>query len=93
MINEPTYGLTAGKGTDNVALAAALEHVRRRVCCYSMGHVRCDCKYGVSIEDLPPGAGDKLNYDYGSEQTGCPELREVIYRLLHGDGYANTRKS
>lgn len=86
MINEPAYGLTAGRGTDKVALAAALEYVRRRICGYSirLQDVRCDCKYGLSIEKVQ--SGDEI--DYGSEQTGCPELREVIYQLLHGDDIA-----
>jgi hypothetical protein len=35
---------------------------------------RCDCKYGL-VDAKYPGAG--------SEQTGCPELRELINRLLH----------
>ena len=81
MINEPNYGLTAGRGTDKVALAAALEYVRRKVCCYNLSierDVHCDCKYGLSIED-----GERRSVS--SEQTGCPELREVIYLLLHGD--------
>lgn len=81
MINEPDYGWTPHKNTDKVDLAAALEYVRRTICCYSLDierDVRCDCKYGLSIED-----GERRGV--GSEQTGCPELREVIYLLLHGN--------
>lgn len=40
---EPDYGFTM---IDRVALAAALEAVRRRVCAYG-GYGRCDCKYGA----------------------------------------------
>ena len=35
----------------------------RKACCGYMGDTYCDCKYGAS------GSG---------EQTGCPELREMI---------------
>jgi len=72
---EPAYGFCATDKHTNEELAAALEYVRRRICVYNFTEatdVRCDCKYGAV-----PG-------QYGnSEKTGCPELREVIYRLLY----------
>lgn len=75
---EPSYGFCGMAETDAVRLAEALEVVRRRICAYNLGFnnadVRCDCKYGVSVED---------DARLGSEQTGCPELREIINRLLH----------
>lgn len=75
---EPSYGFCAGRGTSNIALAEALEAARRRVCAYNWppyeSDVRCDCKYGSSVKEKT---------SYGSESTGCPELREMIYRLLH----------
>lgn len=82
MENEPSYGFLHGT---NEELAQALEAVRRRICCYNMGQkpsrdVRCDCKYGLSIDKLVSGEED---YPLGGEQTGCPELRAVIYKLLH----------
>lgn len=75
---EPSYGFCAFNTNDNVKLAEALEVVRRRVCAYNMGlrdgDVHCDCKYGATVNEkqFP-----------GSESTGCPELREIINRLLH----------
>ena len=57
---------------DPTALASALEAIRRRVCAYGGGHPTCDCKYGLAVGVKP-----------GSEQTGCPELRAVIFGLLH----------
>jgi hypothetical protein len=75
---EPSYGFCGMRETDRIALAEALELVRRRVCAYNMGihdgDVRCDCKYGASIKEKT---------SMGSERTGCPELREIINRLLH----------
>ncbi len=68
-------------------LLAAIKVARKRACCY-MGDT-CDCKYGASDPD---------NYDpltYSGEQTGCPELREVIW-LLHcmtEDQYADIVKT
>ncbi len=44
---------------------AALKLARKAVCCYSCD-TYCDCKYGAT------GIG---------EQTGCPEIRELIYEL------------
>lgn len=81
MINEPSYGFL---NTDRIELAKALEAVRRRICAYNMGldpsrDVRCDCKYGLSIDKIIAGEYQS------SEQTGCPELRSVIYLLLHGE--------
>lgn len=62
--------------TSRQELAATLEAVRRTVCAY-MGD-RCDCKYG-----LKPGDTRFEYVQASSEQTGCPELAEVIDRLLH----------
>jgi hypothetical protein len=75
---EPGYGFCAANRTEREALAKALELVRRRICAYSWGierDERCDCKYGADVTNPPQGIG--------SEATGCPELREVIHRLLH----------
>lgn len=75
---EPEPGFCALNENSNEELAAALEVVRRKICAYNMGtrdeDVRCDCKYGATPEEARWA---------GSENTGCPELREVIYRLLH----------
>ena len=85
---EPSYGFCAGNETDRVALAMTLEALRRQVCCYGGGN-RCDCKYGLRVErgavlkDFGiEGTGVHMS---NSEQTGCPELRELIHRLLHRD--------
>jgi hypothetical protein len=67
---EPSYGFCGEAATDRVELAHSLEAVRRRVCAY-MGDT-CDCKYGLTTEARA-----------SSEHTGCPELRELIHRLLH----------
>lgn len=85
MINEPAYGFLHTQ--DKEALAKALEAVRRRICAYNMGMSmdedrRCDCKYGLDIDKLVSG---EVKYSIGSEQTGCPELRTVIYMLLHSE--------
>lgn len=45
-----------------------LERVRRGLCCY-MGPT-CDCKYGFPSDRAA-----------GTEQTGCPELRDAIALL------------
>lgn len=68
---EPTYGFCGMKTTDNEVLAKALESIRQRVCLYGGG--RCDCKYGrdATAERQP------------SEASGCPEMIEVINRLMH----------
>lgn len=83
MINEPGYGFLR---TDKEALAQALEAVRRVVCQYNMidfgQDVLCDCKYGLSIDKIVSG---EVKFSYSSEQTGCPELRSVIYMLLHSE--------
>ena len=75
---EPSYGFTGMNKTELVKLAEALELARRRVCAYNPppydSDRRCDCKYGASVKE---------NQSMGSEQTGCPELRETINRLLH----------
>jgi hypothetical protein len=81
---EPSYGFCGVSTKANAKLAEALEAlealeaVRRRVCAYNMGlrneDVRCDCKYGIDLT---------TKRTMGSEQTGCPELRELINRLLH----------
>jgi hypothetical protein len=50
-------------------LIQAMELTRRfRVCAY-MGET-CDCKYGIKGDEKP-----------GDEQTGCPEMRDVIALL------------
>jgi hypothetical protein len=56
---------------DKNLLIKALKGVRRNVCCYSSENF-CDCKYGLD---------DKEMIEFGSETTGCPELRTVIYFL------------
>lgn len=60
---------------DRLALASALEQVRRRVCAYGAFGTQefCDCKYGLSADNPQPRR---------SEATGCPELRVVIHQLL-----------
>ncbi len=68
---EPAYGFSK---TDPVALAHALEAVRRRTCVYGPDAVTCDCKYGLTT-----AAAERL----GSERSGCPELRSTIRLLLH----------
>lgn len=62
-----------------VALAAAMEVVRRRICQYSDGtrDVRCDCKFGLGAQ-LTEGASISRH----GERTGCPELRVAITALL-----------
>lgn len=99
---EPAYGFCAFNETDRVALAMALEALRRQVCAYGGGN-RCDCKYGMmpdiyairqefglsrgeeSFEPVPLGRDFYRGVVAGSEQTGCPELKELIHRLLHRD--------
>lgn len=85
MENEPRYGfLHANRET----LAQALEVVRRQVCCYNPAAYTgdysqdplCDCKYGANIDEIV-AEGKR----YVGERTGCPELRSVIYMLLHGE--------
>jgi hypothetical protein len=82
MLNEPAYGFCQINSHSNEELAQALELVRRQICAYgggNRGSGSCDCKYGASIDTA---TARRLEY-YGGEQTGCPELREVIQRLLH----------
>ena len=45
-----------------------LESARRHICVYNRDP--CDCKYGRISISSPSG-----------EQTGCPELRDLIHRL------------
>lgn len=81
---EATYGFCAMNTSSNEHLAATLEAIRRTVCAYGGGDY-CDCKYGLQA------AGETGRYaTYNdrterllSEQTGCPELRELIHRLLY----------
>lgn len=53
----------------------AVHLVRRKMCCYDglrrqkEPHM-CDCKYGVNLEEQ---CLELTNY--GTEKTGCPELR------------------
>ena len=96
---EPSYGFCAYNETDAIALAMALESVRRGICAYGGGN-RCDCKYGIrpergaeihefGISHPDKQAEGRMSFYRGvtgnSEQTGCPELREIIHRLLHRD--------
>lgn len=54
-------------------LIRAVRRLQRQVCTYDVFKTdqtakppnTCDCKYGVSLQP-------------GSEETGCPELREVL---------------
>lgn len=76
-------------------LIAALEAARRSVCAYGPEARTCDCKYGM----FPPAAdapfqGPKF---LGSEETGCPELRDLIRTLEReaeepGDSLPPTRR-
>lgn len=72
---EPSYGFCASNVSANEVLAETLEGLRRQVCAYGRGMngvSMCDCKYGRGVDSNP-----------FSEQTGCPELTELINRLLH----------
>lgn len=53
---------------ERLVIYALLEDTRRRICCYARDP--CDCKYGRNTREKP-----------GSEQTGCPELRDLISDL------------
>jgi hypothetical protein len=56
-------------------IIAGLEELRKVVCAYGPDAERCDCKFGV-----------KYPRKYaGSEQTGCPELRQAIEYLQGED--------
>ena len=56
-------------------LADKLNVLRISRCCYGASETgRCDCKYGYDF-NLP-----RPKYA-GSEQTGCPELREAVLEL------------
>lgn len=43
-----------------------LKFIRQKICTYA--GLICDCKYGIQDKN-------------GSEQTGCPEMRDVISLL------------
>jgi predicted RNase H-like nuclease (RuvC/YqgF family) len=94
---EPRYGNAPGsrKLTEDrrVQLAAVVEDARRKVCLNgkfahgscasdykSADENRCDCKYGRFIVYT-----GKTAIGMTTEMTGCPELRELVYHLLHGD--------
>lgn len=79
---EPSYGFSASNKTDNEVLAAALEAVRRKICVYGGGDY-CDCKYGIAATEPTGQFSSPRAEQHGSEQSGCPELREMINRLLH----------
>jgi hypothetical protein len=94
---EPLYGNVPGPRLTEphrIELAAVVEDARRKVCAYgrfshgascasdykSADETRCDCKYGrfkFYTQNEPK--------ERTSEMTGCPELRELVYHLLHGD--------
>ncbi len=84
---EPRYGFTDTNTTDNESLAAALESVRRRICVYG-GSRHCDCKYGAKPRE---GQLHAFGSYEPSEKNGCPELRELINRLLHRPDTFNAR--
>ena len=81
---ESNYGFTAMNVHSNEELAATLEQLRRQVCVYGGGDF-CDCKYGLKAEgttqDWMRARGERRKWH--GEQTGCPELRELIHRLLY----------
>jgi len=98
---EPAYGFCATNEHDRVALAMTLEALRRRVCSYGGGNrcdckygLRVDRgavvhEFGITPpEGTPTDRARSMRYSGtkgNSEQTGCPELREIIHRLLHRD--------
>lgn len=55
-------------------LIDALEEARKAVCAYGPLARTCDCKYGL----VPDNGYDWQPAMLGSEQTGCPELRDLI---------------
>lgn len=76
---EPEYGFAQA---DPIMLASALEVVRRQICGYGPAAVTCDCKFGIGRRvtgELAPNGSAHVS----SESTGCPELRSLIYFLLH----------
>lgn len=80
---EPSaYGFCAQVENDNESLASALEAIRRQVCAYG-GRGVCDCKFGIEAIPLPKNFLGGRTINLGSEKTGCPELREMIHRLLY----------
>lgn len=71
---------------DRLTILDAIKAARRRACCY-MGDT-CDCKYGAVEKDhMSP-------FQYPGEQTGCPELRDVIWILecMNDEQYADLYK-
>lgn len=64
---------------DRKSIIDALSVVREFVCAYSPSK-GCDCKVGLSSEIMPRCRDGGFDYSrfYGSEFTGCPELRAVI---------------
>ena len=84
---EPSYGFCAYNNTDNEVMANTLEAIRRRICAYG-GADTCDCKYGLRAEGTQADWITDRPVQWHSEQTGCPELREMIHRLLHRDDNA-----
>lgn len=63
--------------TNHPALLQTLEALGDNACCYGGGDWvtrRCDCKYGRWTEKHNP---------LTSEQTGCPELRQIHRVLAH----------
>jgi hypothetical protein len=83
---EPDYGFTARNTTDVTSLAAALEATRRRICAYGPTATRCDCKYGAGVHLNLGHVNPDGTVKAGDEQSGCPEISEVIHRLLHRPG-------
>lgn len=61
-------------------LVEALKIVREQVCGYFPSS-RCDCKYGLSENRIERDKIGRPTIHFDSEQTGCPELREVTYLL------------
>ncbi len=51
-----------------------IEATRKRICGYTGSH--CDCKYGLEVNQ------DEMSSKfYRGEQTGCPELRDILVIL------------
>ena len=59
------------------ALINALETARRAVCAYGPDARTCDCKYGL----VPDNGHDFQPAVLHSEETGCPELRDMIHAI------------
>lgn len=74
------------------------EYRARHICCYASWapdpdrpgeamfkpNTYCDCKYGGPEERTVTLQGKE--YPVSSEQTGCPEMREIIEELWRLDG-------